>query len=124
MSNPTLSASLRQRDTVRYGARATDGSATSNSTVKYSTIIDAGSSGSRIYVYKWETGDHDKPLAVTKVFPSKDNSAQAVKDGGMYLFSLSEIPSHPSPQGFKRKDRINRPWMTTSAHCFEQLNSS
>ena len=40
-------------------------------------------------IAQWETGDNDKPFAVTKVFPSKANSTQAVKDGGMY-----HIPSY------------------------------
>jgi len=103
MSNTTLSASLRRRGAVTYGARPTDGGAISNSTVKYSTIIDAGSSGSRIYVYKWETGDNDNPLVVTKVFPSKATSAQAVKDGGMSPYLPLQNPCSSITLGIQTK---------------------
>jgi Golgi nucleoside diphosphatase len=54
-------------------------------TARYVTVLDAGSSGTRIFVYKWDTaGGADGfrvPLKIKQVFPLPDENDVDIKPG-------------------------------------------
>jgi len=51
------------------------------STVKYATILDAGSTSTRIYVYSWVANDRDKLLNLTKEYESDSKAIEAIEKG-------------------------------------------
>ena len=60
------------------------------STVRYATILDAGSSSTRIFVYKWDTAGgangFQAPLKIERVFPlPSENDVESRP--GVILFS-------------------------------------
>lgn len=59
------------------------------STVKYATILDAGSSATRIYVYSWDANDRDKLRSLTKVYPN-DKAIEAIEKGKNNTFVIEQ----------------------------------
>lgn len=56
----------------------------SPSKLKYATVLDAGSSATRVYVYSWDASQGDENLKVTKVYPDEEALAKE-KNGSVVL---------------------------------------
>ena len=70
----------------------------------YVAIIDAGSSSSRMFIYKWEPVQEitTEPLRLEKIYPNKDTRDSNVAEGGMVYIIFVYRQVIDTSQAFRR----------------------
>ncbi len=76
------------------GGLPADGSASSSREIQYAVVVDAGSSGSRAYLYSWpeHTGDPRDLLEITPLTDQADPKKPLVKKAVPGISSLQDHP--------------------------------